>query len=708
MKTETVRDVEHVWVRRESLGDGSYQYVKRWKKRGMPWAEYWPVREHSLLVRLREGEIRHVVEVIGIDLRLNEVRTRDAGISLDRLDRRVQVKGEPAPHPHPFFDIAELLKLIRWALVALEEIHGVGVVHCDLSAGNICVPLAQTGDGWSYLDYSRLTLIDFAFSLHRALPLKHPLPLDTTNPELFYLPPFFRAAIARDQREGRPVHGQRGMTAGIDLYSLGMITQGWYRAGVRPHDRISAASVETLFHHLANHGSDGTWREMFRASAMQLIHRIDGILARANTDIGRSPDLRLLEAGVRPVLGKTAITPLFTRIRPQAEETRPELERGRKRVRSPTTLLAPLVGNPLHRLADNVSSVALGSGPTVSASGNADDAVQVQGGDSAPAPRFGSAPEQRAGRGRTIAALLLLSSAIGAALYWDSLSPSAPPAHEARVATTASPLIAAAQVGDGERLTNALASRDGRVRAESAQSVARLAREGGAGIAFADRIARRYLEMLNASALQPDAPELHARAWAALSSLAAQPDDLPFAATARKAIADYEARTEELHRRLGGLIYDRQAQAMQADWNEYVLRLDTLAMGSTAGAPRAALILGLVESANGSVADAFRHMLVAVLGADTAREASGEVSRLLQRLIDTGDRKALMAILHDVEQMAGRRIPGWQIWAARINDVLNDESKATSWYAQVIENKDAGSAELDFAQAEIARLLSRR
>ena len=124
--------------------------------------------------------------------------------------------------------------------------------------------------------------------------------------------------------------------------------------------------------------------------------------------------------------------------------------------------------------------------------------------------------------------------------------------------------------------------------------------------------------------------------------------------------------------------------------------------------PGPALILGLIESAGGRVADAFRHMLLAVAWADTAKEAGGEIGRLLQRLIDTGDRKALVTILNDVEQMAGRRIPGWQIWAARINDVLSDESKAASWYAQVIENKDAGSAETDFAQSEIARLISRR
>ncbi|HEX9844224.1 MAG TPA: hypothetical protein VGC20_15810, partial [bacterium] len=147
-RLETVRDLAHVWVGREATDDGGYQYVKRWKKQGMPWAEYWPLREHSLLVRLAEGDIRHVVEVIGIDATVNEVRTRDAGISLDQLERRVQVKGESAAYPHPFFEITELLKLMRWTLVALEEIHGLGLVHCDLNAGNVCLPLTRADQGW--------------------------------------------------------------------------------------------------------------------------------------------------------------------------------------------------------------------------------------------------------------------------------------------------------------------------------------------------------------------------------------------------------------------------------------------------------------------------------------------------------------------------------------------------------------------------------
>jgi hypothetical protein len=692
VKFETVRDVAHVWVGREAIEDGGYQYVKRWKKQGMPWAEYWPVREHSLLVRLAEGDIRHVVEVIGIDARLNEVRTRDAGISLDRLDRYVQVKGGHTPHPHPFFDIAELLKLMRWSLVALEEIHGVGLVHCDLGAGNICLPLVNTGDGWNHLDYSRLMLIDFAFSLHRDLPLKYPLPLDTTAPELFYLPPFFRAAVAQDQRESRPTNGQRVATPGIDLYSLGMVTQAWYRAGVRPHDSISSARVEALFQRLASHGREGTWREVFRARGMRLIREIDRILDRAGADISRSADFRFLESGKHRVLAQTAVTPLLTRVRQPQPPSRPEPDR------SAAPPMAPSAGKPLQLPSGAAATLALTLDGRIAVSSAAENRVR----------RWWSLPARRPGAGdsgglgRFYSGLLLLSAAVAAVFYWNSLRLDPPPA--ANEGGVPAPVAPRPPILDAEQFAAALADPDPRRRGESARSLARLARETAEGGAVADRIARRYSDMLNTGAVRPDAPELHRAAWAALSTLAALPEDLAFVAAAKHATREYEGRTQELHRRLGGLIYDRQAQQGESDWNDYVLHLNTLANADDGASPGVALILGLIESTNGREADALRHMLVAARHGDARKEAGDEIGRLLQRLIDTGNRQALAAILNDVEQMAAQRHPGWQVWAARIHDALGEHDQAASWYRRVTEDQDAGGAEKDFARSEMRRL----
>jgi hypothetical protein len=235
-----------------------------------------------------------------------------------------------------------------------------------------------------------------------------------------------------------------------------------------------------------------------------------------------------------------------------------------------------------------------------------------------------------------------------------------------------------------------------RRRTEAARALARLARESPGGMALADKLARCYANTLNTNAVSPEARDLHLAAWLALSSLADQAEGLPFVGAARKALGDYEARTEKLHRRLGGLICDRQAQQTEPDWNEYVLRLHTLAHG--AGSARGALISGVLATTNGWHRQAFRHLFTALVQGDARKEASDEISRLLQRLIDAHDRQALAAILTDVERMAGQGKPRWQIWAARIHQVIGDGEKAASWYRSVTEGKEAGDAEVEFAK----------
>jgi len=669
-RLETVRDLAHVWVGREATDDGGYQYVKRWKKQGMPWAEYWPLREHSLLVRLAEGDIRHVVEVIGIDATVNEVRTRDAGISLDRLDRRVLVKGQPVPHPHPFFEITELLKLMRWALLALEEIHGLGLVHCDLSAGNVCLPLVPAGESWWYLDYSRLRLIDFAFALHRNLPLKYPLPVDTTAPEVFFLPPYFRAAIARDQQENRAAHGQRVMSPGIDLYSLGMITQAWYWAGFRPHARVPAAAVEALFRRLASHGRGGAWPNWWHTDDRPLRHTIDRLLERAGADVTRSADLRFLAAEARPLLARTAITPLVTRIRAPAP-------RGDRAEAGPTAAAAALAAPDERRVA-----AAAARAPAPAARGHAP----------LPAPSpSGTGSARRDARRRPYSALLL--AVLGATLFLTDLRVDLPPPAPAETRTV-----------DFGAWESALAGPDVSSRSASAQELARLARAGEQGMALAEQVAARFVELLRTSAASADAPTRHAAAWTALSALADHAGELPLAAVARQALGEYEQRTEDLHRRLGGLVYDGAAQASAPDWNDYVLHLSTLAH---AGSPRGALMLGMIERSGGRHAEAFRHLRAALLQGADQKAASDEIGRLLQGLVDSDDRQALTAIVPEVEEMAGQQYPGWQIWAARINDVLGERGKAAAWYRRVSENQAAGVAERDYARSELARRASR-
>ncbi len=664
----TVRDLPHVWVGCELLDGGDCQYIKRWKRQGMPWAEYWPAREHSLLVRLAEAEARHVVEVIGIDARRNEVRTRDAGISLDRFDCRVETRGEAEPHPHPFFDVTELLKLMRWTLVALEEIHTLGLVHCDLSPGNVCLPLLCRSDGWRCLDYSRLRLIDFAFALHRDLPLKHPLPVDTAAPELYCLPPFFRAAVVRDQQEGRAVHAQRAIDPGIDLYSLGMIAQTWYRAGFRPHARIPATTVEALFRRLNRHGRERGWYTWRRPGCRQLRETIDRLLERTRTDPSRSADFRFLAAEARPAEVATAVTPLLTRVRAAAREVVDPvpvadaiaLQQERRRAAGGEAMHAP-ASMPRERRRASPHR------PPVAAS----------------EPRGG-------GWRRTLSPLL--ASVLGGVLFFAQPGGHPPPS---------APASAARHVVEVERWVNALSAPDVRRRGEAAEALVRLAGTGREAGVLAEQVTVRFVGLLSTSASNPHAAAQHAAAWFALSAIAEQAGELPIAAVARRAMEDYERYTEVLHGRFARLIYDRPAQAREPEWNDYVLRLATLA---NAGSARGALVLGLIESSHGRYAEAFRYMRMALLRGEDRKAVSDEIGRLLQRLVDSEHRQALAAVVTEVEEMAEQRYPRWQIWAARVNDVLGERDKAAAWYRRVRDNSAAGRAEKDYARSAMARL----
>jgi hypothetical protein len=287
----------------------------------------------------------------------------------------------------------------------------------------------------------------------------------------------------------------------------------------------------------------------------------------------------------------------------------------------------------------------------------------------------------------------VLLAVLGGALFLTDLRVDLPPSAPAETSTS--------DLGAWE---SALTEPDAPLRSEAARELTRLARADGGGMQLADRVAARFVEQLRTSAARADAATLHATAWAALSALAEHAGELSFAATARKALSEYERRTADLHGRLGPLVYDGAAQAGATDWNDYVLHLTTLAR---AGAPREALMLGLIERSGGRHAEAFRHLRTALVQGADPKAASEEIGGLLQTLVDTDDRQTLTAIVPEVEEMAAQQYPGWQIWAARIHDVLGEQGKAAAWYRRVSENKAAGAAERDYARSELKRRASR-
>jgi hypothetical protein len=130
----------YIWTKESK---GSFDFLSNW--------------EEQLLKRIAEADVKKRVRWIDMlsvssplhmgDLPREEqprgqskVRTYDAGPTLDVWQcMRPRVEGRPLKHP--FVTQQSYLRLVRGILIALEDFHEKGFVHCDLHQGNIALPV---------------------------------------------------------------------------------------------------------------------------------------------------------------------------------------------------------------------------------------------------------------------------------------------------------------------------------------------------------------------------------------------------------------------------------------------------------------------------------------------------------------------------------------------------------------------------------------
>jgi len=225
-----IRDLPHVRVTRAAPRDGRpCVYVKRFKPEGLGNAAYWIRREYDFLLYFAFKKLRHTVEFAtvtqagdGLSTPLVEsVATQDAGVTLaDWLGVRPRY-ADGETHRHPFRHAGQFLQLLRACLVALQEIHQLGIVHCDIKEDNICLPYSPypLAPGQAIrMEFQRLRLIDFAFSISRESPLSAPLPIGKAD----YQSKPLQAALARDRSCGQgETPSAQHLDCRADLYSLG-------------------------------------------------------------------------------------------------------------------------------------------------------------------------------------------------------------------------------------------------------------------------------------------------------------------------------------------------------------------------------------------------------------------------------------------------------------------------------------------------------
>jgi serine/threonine protein kinase len=135
---------------------------------------------------------------------------------------------------HPFQRSGAFLRLLRACLVALKQIHDHRIVHCDIKEDNICIPYAPNPfpeDGRKIrLEFGKLKLIDFAFSIAHAIPLTQILVI---NPDerVPYQSELLISALRSDRRSGSPNAVQQ-LDYRVDLFSLGYMAEKISAAGL--------------------------------------------------------------------------------------------------------------------------------------------------------------------------------------------------------------------------------------------------------------------------------------------------------------------------------------------------------------------------------------------------------------------------------------------------------------------------------------------
>src|SRR5687767_220031 len=239
---KTVVDCAHVRVDR--LDTRPVLFSKVFKEfedpRGQKYDyRYWAERENYFLREFlkKQNEFTHVVQarhLISENEAAKQVLTCDAGITVGNWLRVKARYADTETLSHPFQRSDAFLRLLRACLVALQQLHRNRIVHCDIKEDNICIPFAPQpfagAGGRISIDYGRLKLIDFAFSVAHAIPLTQILVI---NPEerVPYQSSLLIAALHADRRSGLPNAVQQ-LDYRVDLFSLGYMAEKISAAGL--------------------------------------------------------------------------------------------------------------------------------------------------------------------------------------------------------------------------------------------------------------------------------------------------------------------------------------------------------------------------------------------------------------------------------------------------------------------------------------------
>lgn len=151
--------------------DNQAIYKKEMPTEYLYWVRYEDILLSEIHNELKEQERLHIVKNLSFIRQSDEsqplfVETLDAGVDLlDWANTAVLINNQI--YQNIFCHPASLVHGLRGCLQALYAIHQHDILHLDIKAKNICIPLTQVSNQNSpiTLDFSQTTLIDFGFSL---------------------------------------------------------------------------------------------------------------------------------------------------------------------------------------------------------------------------------------------------------------------------------------------------------------------------------------------------------------------------------------------------------------------------------------------------------------------------------------------------------------------------------------------------------------
>lgn len=164
------------------------------------------------------------------------VQTYDAGVTIDHWERLLPVERDGQVLRHVFQDCAHWWALAHHFLIALQEIHKLQLVHLDVKADNVCIPLApatfspDAAQQRLFPVFKQLALIDFAFSLVSGERLTTPLPIGWQEEYPYQSPRLLKALMAGRNADLQPT---QKLDWRCDMYSLAAMLKRYLPAPER-------------------------------------------------------------------------------------------------------------------------------------------------------------------------------------------------------------------------------------------------------------------------------------------------------------------------------------------------------------------------------------------------------------------------------------------------------------------------------------------